>query len=249
MGIFVKNDEQIERMRAASKIVARTHEMLEPYVRPGVSTGELDKIAEEFIRSNGGEPSFLGYHGFPAATCISVNDEVIHGIPGLRRLKSGDIISIDIGVYLDKFHGDATRTHPVGDVSPEHRQLIAVTQQSFFEALTYARHGRHLHEMSAAVEAYVTQYGYSVVREYCGHGIGRQLHEDPQIPHYKMPSRGPRLEKGMVLAVEPMINMGKPDIRVLDDNWTVVTKDGKYSAHYENTFLITAGEPEILTVL
>lgn len=248
MGIFVKNEEQIERMRVACRLVAQTHELLKSHVQPGITTGELDKIAEEFIRSKGGEPSFLGYRGFPASTCISVNDEVIHGIPGLRRLKSGDIISIDIGVYIGKFHGDAARTYPVGEAAPAHMQLIEVTRQSFFEAIRYARHGRHLHEISGAVEAYVKPYGYSVVREYCGHGIGRQMHEDPQIPHYKMASRGPRLEKGMTLAVEPMINEGRPDIRVLNDNWTVVTKDGKYSAHYENTILITADEPDILTL-
>jgi len=249
MGIFVKNDEQAGRVRAASKIVARTHELLEQYIRPGVTTGELNQIAEEYIRSQGGQPSFLGYRGFPAATCVSVNEQVIHGIPGSRRLKSGDIVSVDIGVCLNKFHGDAARTHPVGDVAPEHRQLIDVTRQSFFEALQYARHGRHLHEISACVEAYVTSFGYSVVREWCGHGIGRSMHEDPQIPHYRMPSRGPRLEKGMTLCVEPMINLGKADIEMLNDNWTVVTKDGKYSAHYENTILITAsGEPELLTV-
>ena len=248
MGIFIKNDEQIEKIRAACKIVAQTHELLEKHVAPGVTTGELDKIAEEFIRSQGAQPSFLGYRGFPASICASINDEVIHGIPGLRRLKSGDIISIDIGVCLNKFHGDAARTHPVGEVAPEHQQLIDVTRQSFFDAMQYARHGRHLHEMSAAVEAYVTRFGYSVVREWCGHGIGLSMHEDPQIPHYKVPSRGPRLEKGMTLCLEPMINMGRPDTNILSDNWTVVTKDGKFSAHYENTVLITAGEPELLTV-
>jgi methionyl aminopeptidase len=249
MGIFIKNDEQISRVRAACRVLAQTHETLVPYLKPGVTTKELDKIAEEFIRSKGAEPSFLGYRDFPAAICISVNDEVIHGIPGPRRLKNGDIVSIDIGVYLNKFHGDAARTHPVGNVSPEHMQLIEVTKQSFFEAMRYARHGKHLHEMSAAVEEYVKRFGYSVVREWCGHGIGRQVHEDPQIPHYKMQNRGPRLEKGMTLCLEPMVNLGKPDIRIKDDEWTVVTKDGKYSAHYENTILITAsGEPELMTL-
>lgn len=248
MGIFVKNDSQIEKMRAAGRIVAKTHELLAAYIRPGITTGELDKIAEEYIRSQNAEPSFLGYRDYPAATCMSVNNEVIHGIPGLRRLKSGDIISIDIGVYLNKFHADAARTHPVGDVTSQHLQLIEVTKQSFFEAARYARNGNHLNDVSGAVEAYVIPFGYAVVREWCGHGIGSRIHEEPQIPNYRSSKRGPKLTRGMTLAVEPMVNVGKPDIRVLDDNFTVVTADGKYSAHYENTVLVTDAEPEILTL-
>jgi len=248
MGIFIKNNEQIAFMRAASKICAQTHELLENYIRPGITTGELNAIAEEFIRSKGATPSFLGYRGFPAATCISVNEHVIHGVPGLRRLKDGDIISNDIGVYYKRFHGDAARTHPIGEISEKHQRLIKVTSQSFFEAMQYAKKGRHLHEMSAAIDDYVSRNGFSIVQEWCGHGIGRQLHEDPQIPHTAQRNRGPRLVPGMTLAIEPMINAGVHDIKTLDDTWTVVTKDGEYSAHYENTVLITDGEPEILTL-
>lgn len=252
MGIFVKNAEQIQQMRIASKIVSDTHSLLERNIRPGISTKELNIIAEEYIRGCGAEPSFLGYKmtgdGFPAAICVSINEQVIHGIPGLRRLKNGDIVSIDIGAYIGKFHGDAARTYTVGTVSPENNMLVEVTKQSFFEAMKFASHGKHLHEMSFAVEDYVQRYGFSVVREFCGHGVGRKMHEDPQIPHYKQQSRGPRLQKGMTLAIEPMVTMGKPDIRILNDNWTVVTKDGKYAAHYENTVLITDGEPDILTL-
>jgi len=240
-------------MRVASKIVAETHQLMEKNIRPGIATKELNAIAEEYIRSQGAVPSFLGYkmtgEGFPAAICVSINEEVIHGIPSLRRLKNGDIVSIDIGAYIDKFHGDAARTYPVGNVLPDRQLLIDVTKQSFFEAMTYVRHGRHLHELSAAVENYVQRYGFTVVREFCGHGIGRKMHEDPQIPFYKQQSRGPRLQKGMVLAIEPMVTAGKADIRILDDNWTVVTKDGKCAAHYENTILVTDGEPDILTMV
>ena len=252
MGIFLKNDDQIQKMRVANKIVADTHRLLEQHIRPGVSTKELNTIAENYIRSCGAEPSFLGYkmtgEGFPAAICVSVNEEVIHGIPGLRRLKSGDIVSIDIGAYIGKFHGDAARTYPVGTINSERQRLIDVTMQSFFEAINYARHGRHLHEMSAAVENYVESFGFSVIREFCGHGIGRKMHEDPQIPFTRQQSRGPRLQRGMTLAIEPMVAIGKPDIRILDDNWTVVTKDKKSAAHYENTIVVTDGEPEILTL-
>jgi len=239
-------------MRVASKIVAETHNLLEKQIKPGITTKELNILAEDYIRSKGAIPSFLGYKmtgdGFPAAICVSINEEVIHGIPGLRRLKNGDIVSIDIGAYIDRFHGDAARTYMVGNVLPERKVLVEATERSFFEAMAYCRHGRHLHEMSAVVEDYVQQYGFSVVREFCGHGVGRKLHEDPQIPHYRQQNRGPRLQKGMSLAIEPMVAMGKADIRILNDNWTVVTKDGKCCAHYENTVIVTDGEPEILTM-
>jgi len=248
MGIFIKNDSQIALMRTASQICAKTHELLASYLKPGLTTAELDKIAEEYIRGQGATPTFLGYRGFPAAICTSVNEQVIHGIPGLTRLKSGDIISIDIGVCYRRFHGDAARTHAVGVIDQEHQRLIDVTRESFFEGMRYAKQGHHLHEISAVIDDYVTSRGFSVVREWCGHGIGRQLHEDPQIPHYKQENRGPRLSRGMTLAIEPMINMGSHDLSMLDDTWTVVTQDGKYSAHYENTILITTGEPEILTL-
>ena len=248
MGIFIKNDSQIALMRIASQICARTHELLASYIKPGVSTGELNKIAEEYIRGQGAKPTFLGYRGFPKAICTSVNEHVIHGVPGLTRLKSGDIISIDIGVSYKRFHGDAARTHPVGKISDEHQRLIDVTRDSFFTSMDYARQGCHLHEISAAIGDFVAANGFSVVQEWCGHGIGRQLHEDPSIPHYRQEKRGPRLVKGMTLAIEPMVNVGSHELSMLDDTWTVVTQDGKYSAHYENTILITPGEPEILTL-
>ena len=252
MGIFIKNDGQIQKMRVASKIVAETHSLLERNIKPGISTGDLNNIAEEYIRGCGAEPSFLGYkmtgEDFPAAICVSINEEVIHGIPGLRRLRNGDIVSIDIGAHIDKFHGDAARTYSVGTIVPEKQMLLDVTKQSFFEAMNCCRHGRHLHEISNIVEDYVKRYGFSVVKEFCGHGVGRKMHEDPQIPHYKQQSRGPRMQKGMTLAIEPMVVQGRADIRILDDSWTVVTKDGKCAAHYENTIVITDGEPDILTL-
>jgi len=248
MSIEIKNKGQIEYMRRAGCVVAKTHELLESAIRPGVTTGELDKIADEFIRSQGGIPSFKNYRGYPAAICASVNEEVIHGIPGLRKLRDGDIISIDIGAYINGYHGDAARTHGVGSISTELKSLIDVTKQSFFEGMCFARPGHHLHEISSSIQKYVESYGFSVVRDYVGHGIGKKLHEEPAIPNYKPPSRGPRLAKGMALAVEPMVNMGTYEIVNLEDHWTVVTKDGKYSAHYENTIIITDGEPELLTI-
>ena len=252
MGIFVKNQDQIEKMRVANRIVARTHELVKEHIKPGVITKELDDIAHDYIVSQGAVPSFLGYkmtgEGYPASICVSINEEVIHGIPCKRRLKDGDIVSVDIGAYINKFHGDAARTHAVGNISKDRQTLIDVTKQSFFEAMTYARHGRHLHEISSAVEDYIKKYGFSVIREFCGHGIGRKMHEEPQIPFYRQQSRGPRLQKGMTLAIEPMIASGKAAIRILDDSWTVVTKDRKSAAHYENTIVVTDGEPDILTL-
>jgi len=248
MGIFIKNDTQIALMRTASQICARTHELLAKHIKPGQTTGELCKIAEEYIRSQGASPTFLGYRGFPYAICTSVNEQVIHGVPGLTRLKSGDIISIDIGVTYKRFHGDAARTHAVGTVSDKHKRLIETAQGSFFEGIRCARCGTHLHEISAAIDDYVKSNGFEVVQEWCGHGIGRQLHEDPQIPHYKQDNRGPRLKQGMTLAIEPMVNAGTYELSMLKDTWTVVTRDGEYSAHYENTVLITDDEPEILTL-
>jgi len=253
MGIFVKNQEQIEKMRVANQIVARTHKLLEEHIKPGVMTKELDYIAHDYIVSQGAVPSFLGYkmtgEGYPASICVSINEEVIHGIPCKRRLKNGDIVSVDIGANINRFHGDAARTYAVGLINEAKQTLIDVTKQSFFEAMTYARHGRHLHEISSAVEDYIKKYGFSVIREFCGHGIGRKMHEEPQIPLYRQQSRGPRLQKGMTLAIEPMIATGKAAIRILDDSWTVVTKDGKSAAHYENTIAVTDGEPDILTLL
>jgi len=248
MGIFVKNDDQIAIMRKASRICAGAHEALARHIRPGISTGELNKIAHEYILGQGGTPSFLGYKGFPAAACISINNEVIHGIPGIRKLKNGDIVSVDIGVCYKRFHGDAARTHAVGTVSDRHRQLIEATEQSFFEGIKHARAGSRLHDISAAIEDYIDSQGFSLVEEWCGHGIGRQLHEDPQIPNTRQKKRGPRLTRGMTLAIEPMVNAGTSATTTTHDTWTVVTSDGEYSAHYENTVLITDGEPDILTL-
>jgi methionyl aminopeptidase len=248
MGIFIKNDEQILIMRQASRICKNTHELLAAHIRPGITTGELNEIAVEYIRSQGAAPSFLGYRGFPAAICTSVNEHVIHGVPGLRKLKNGDIVSIDIGVCLKRFHGDAARTHAVGTVSDKHKRLMEVTRQSFFEAMKYAYVGVHLHEIGAAIEDYVTSNGFSIVLDWCGHGIGHQVHEDPSVPHTAQKTRGPRLVKGMTLAIEPMVNAGTHELNIHNDTWTVVTKDGKYSAHYEDTVLITDGQPDILTL-
>ncbi|MCL2500619.1 MAG: type I methionyl aminopeptidase [Defluviitaleaceae bacterium] len=248
MAIFIKNDEQIALMRQAGRICRDTHNLLATHIKPGVTTKELNDIAVEYIHTQGATPSFLGYRGFPAAICTSVNEQVIHGVPGLRKLKNGDIVSIDIGVCFKRFHGDAARTHPVGTVGDKHNRLIEVTTKSFFEAMKYAKHGIHLHEMSTAIDEYVTRNGFSVVSDWCGHGIGRQVHEDPSIPHTKQKNRGPRMAAGMTLAVEPMINVGTHELNMHDDTWTVITKDGKFSAHYENTVLITDGEPDILTL-
>jgi methionyl aminopeptidase len=247
MGIFIKNDEQIAIMRQAGRICRDTHELLATHIRPGVTTGELNEIAVEYIHSQGATPSFLGYRGFPAAICTSVNEQVIHGVPGLRKLKNGDIVSIDIGVCLKRFHGDAARTHAVGSVSDKHKKLLEVTKQSFFEAMKYARQGCHLHEIGTAIEEYVTDNGFFVVKDWCGHGIGRIVHEEPSIPHTAQKTRGPRLTPGMTLAIEPMINVGTQELDTHQDTWTVVTRDGKFSAHYEDTVLITSGEPDILT--
>jgi methionyl aminopeptidase len=249
MGIFIKNDEQISLMRTAGKITAGTHELLARHIRPGVTTGELNSIAEEYIRSCGATPAFLGYRGFPAAICVSVNDEVIHGVPGPRKLRAGDIVSIDIGVMYKRFYGDAARTHPVGKVSPLHQKLIDVTRESYFAGVEHATAGARLHDISAAIGDHIAGNGFHVVTEWCGHGIGRQLHEDPQIPHHRQEKRGPRLSPGMTLAIEPMVNVSTAELTMLDDTWTVLTRDGCYSAHYENTLLITDGKgPEILTL-
>lgn len=249
MAITIKTQEQIEKMRKAGKILADLDKILAKEVKPGVSTKHLDKIAEDYIRSCGALPSFKGYGGFPGSICASVNEEVIHGIPGSRILKEGDIISIDMGSYIDGFHGDCARTYPVGKISPEAQKLIDVTKQSFFEGIKFAKAGCHLNEIGAAIQKYVEDNGFSVVRDYVGHGIGKNLHEDPAVYNYKTTGRGPKLAKGMVLAIEPMVNMGTYKINVLDDDWTVVTKDGLWAAHYENTVLITDGEPELLTLL
>ncbi|MBQ7138999.1 MAG: type I methionyl aminopeptidase [Clostridia bacterium] len=245
--ITLKSSQEIELMRRAGKITAAARALARDMVKPGVTTQQIDEAVYKFIVSQGATPSFLNYGGFPASACISVNDEVIHGIPGKRVLREGDIVSVDVGAYIGGFHGDCAGTYPCGQVSDEAMRLIRVTQQSFFEGLKYAKEGYRVSDIGAAVQAYVEAEGFSVVREFVGHGIGRKLHESPEVPNYGKPGHGPRLLRGMTLALEPMVNMGGAAIRQLSDGWTVKTVDGKYAAHYENTLLITAGEPEILT--
>ncbi|MBU5473290.1 MAG: type I methionyl aminopeptidase [Clostridiales bacterium] len=249
MSVSIKSAREIELMRAAGKILAKVHENLGKELKPGMSTWEIDKLGEEMIRSFGCIPSFKNYNGYPAAICVSVNNEVVHGIPTKKHLiHEGDIVSLDAGVIYKGYHSDAARTHGVGEISKEAALLIERTRQSFFEGIKYAKDGNHLHEISNAIGAYAESFGYGVVRELVGHGIGTHLHEDPQIPNFAQKSRGVRLKSGMTLAVEPMINAGRPDVEWLSDDWTVVTEDGSLSAHYENTILITDGEPEILTL-
>ena len=247
--IAVKSDRELEVMRKACQITAAARKLAGDMIRPGISTGEIDKAVHDFILSQGAKPSFLGYSGYPGSVCISVNEQVIHGIPDRKhKLKEGDIVSIDVGAYFHGFHGDCAATFPCGKISEEAQQLIDVTRQSFFEGIRYARQGARVSDISHAVQSYAESFGYGVVRQYVGHGVGEKLHEEPEVPNYGAPGRGPRLIRGMTLAIEPMINLGTPDVRVLRDGWTVVTADGKLSAHYENTVLITDGEPEILTV-
>jgi len=227
--------------------------MVGKMVAPGVTTGELDRAAEEFIRSHGGTPSFLNFLGpnnlrFPKSSCISINEQVIHGIPGIRKLKNGDIVSVDIGAIVNGYHGDAARTFVCGTVSEKALRLVKTTEECFFEGIRYAKSGLHLHQICRAIQEYAVSNGYSVVTEYIGHGIGQTMHEDPPVPNYKQAGRGIKLQRGVTLAVEPMVNAGTGDVTVLDDKWTVVTKDGELSAHYENTIAITDGGPEILTL-
>ena len=246
--IVLKSSREIDLMRKAGKITAAARALAGSMVAPGVTTREIDREVRRFIRSHGAEPSFLGYNGFPASVCISVNDEVIHGIPGKRVLREGDIVSVDVGAFKDGFHGDCAGTYPCGRISEEAERLIEVTRQSFFEGLKYAREGRRLPELCGAIQRYAEGAGCSVVREYEGHGIGRKMHEEPGVPNYVEPRMGrPRLLRGMTIAVEPMVNAGGAGIVVMPDGWTVKTADGKWAAHYENTILITDGEPEILT--
>ena len=246
--IVIKSPREIELMRVAGKITAAARSLGRELVTPGVTTQEIDKELFKFIKSSGAEPSFLGYGGFPGSACISVNDEVIHGIPGKRLIKEGDIVSIDVGAYIGGYHGDCCGTFVAGNTSEEAKRLIEVTKQSFFVGLKYARQGYRVSDISHAIQEYVESFGYSLVREYVGHGIGRNLHEAPEVPNFGEPGHGPRLVKGMTIAIEPMVNMGAAAVRVLNNDWTVVTVDGSLSAHYENTVLITDGEPEILTM-
>ena len=246
--IAIKNERELQVMRKACKITAAARALAGEMVRPGVSTEQIDKAVHDYIVSQGAKPSFLGYHGYPASACISVNDTVIHGIPGGYVLKEGDIVSIDVGAYYQGFHGDCAATFPCGAISTQAQKLIEVTKQSFFEGMRFATRGHRVSDISHAIQTYVESNGYSVVRSFVGHGVGAQLHEEPEVPNFGQPGRGPRLIPGMTLAVEPMVNTGVYDVKVLKDGWTTVTADGKLSAHYENTVLITDGEPEILTV-
>lgn len=250
MSVTIKSNREIALMREAGKILATVHEELEKAIKPGITTMQINKLGEEIIRSYGCIPSFLNYNGYPASICVSVNDEVVHGIPNKKRiLREGDIVSLDAGVIYKGYHSDAARTHAVGEISKEAQKLIDVTRESFFEGIQYAKAGNHLFDISKAIQNYVESNGFSVVRDLVGHGIGSALHEDPQIPNFKQRGRGPKLVPGMTLAIEPMVNMGAFDVWWLEDDWTVVTQDESLSAHYENTILITEGEPEILSMI
>jgi len=249
MSISIKSEKEIELMRESGRILANVLEELQLMVRPGISTLDIDKRCAEIIKSYDCIPSFLNYNGYPASVCISVNREVVHGIPNKNRiLQDGDIVSLDCGVLYHGFHSDAARTVAVGEITKEAKQLIEVTEQSFYEGIKFAKVGHHLHEISEAIQTYVEAHGYSIVRDLVGHGIGRNLHEEPQIPNFRQKRRGPKLEAGMTLAIEPMVNAGRYDVYWLEDDWTVVSADGSLSAHYENTILITDGEPELFTL-
>lgn len=247
MAVKIKSERQIEKMREVGKIVAITHEVLKAHIKPGITTKELDSIAETEILKYNAIPAFKGYGGFPATICASVNDQVVHGIPGPYTLKDGDIISIDIGALKDNFFGDSAKTYNVGIISEEAQRLIDVTRSSFYEGLKYCKVGYKLSDISNAIQQFVEKNGFSIVRDYVGHGIGTSLHEEPQIPNYGNPGKGLRLAKGMVLAIEPMVNEGLYNVKTLSDRWTVVTIDGKNSAHYEHTVAITDDEPILLT--
>jgi methionyl aminopeptidase len=245
--IICKTERELEIMREAGRIVALTHQELQKYIKPGITTKELDVIAENFIRSCNAIPSFKGYNGFRGSICVSVKEELVHGIPGDRVLREGDIISIDIGAKYNGYHGDSAWTYPVGEISDETQRLLDVTEESLYKGLKEAKPGDRLSNISHAIQTYVEECNFSVVREYVGHGVGQELHEDPQIPHYGPPNKGPRLKPGMVLAIEPMVNAGTRYVKTLADDWTVVTVDGKVCAHFEHTVAITETGYEILT--
>lgn len=245
--IITKTPREIEIMRKAGEIVALTHQELKKHIQPGITTKELDVIADRFIRGKDAIPSFKGYNGFRGSICASVNEELVHGIPGSRKLKNGDIISIDIGAKYNGYHGDSAWTYAVGEIDEETQKLLDVTEASLFKGLAEAKPGVRLSNISHAIQSYVEPEGFSIVREYVGHGLGQDLHEDPQIPHYGPPNKGPRLKPGMVLAIEPMVNAGERFVKTLADNWTVVTVDGKMCAHFEHTIAITEEGYEILT--
>lgn len=250
MAVTIKSEREIQLMRDAGKILAEVHNQLAEIIEPGITTMDIDRKGEELIRKAGCIPSFKGYEGYPASICVSINDEVVHGIPSKKhRLFEGDIVSLDAGVIYKDYQSDAARTHAVGKISEEAQRLIDVTKESFFRGIEFAKAGNHLYDISAAIQKYVEANGFSVVRDLVGHGIGKEMHEEPQIPNYKPIGRGIKLCPGMTLAIEPMVNAGKYDVWILEDDWTVVTRDGSNSAHYENTVLITDGEPEILSLI
>lgn len=250
MAVSIKSQREIELMREAGRILAMVHDELGKAIRPGMSTLEIDILGERLIRGYDCIPNFLHYNGYPASICVSVNEEVVHGIPNKKRiLKEGDIVSLDAGLIYKGYHSDAARTYAVGTVSPEVQKLMDETKNSFYEGIKMAKAGNHLYDISNAIDEYISQFGYGIVRDLVGHGIGTKLHEDPEIPNFKQDRRGIKLRPGMTLAIEPMINLGRADVEFLDDDWTVVAADGLPSAHYENTILITEGEPEILTLL
>lgn len=249
MSVTIKSEREIELMRESCRIIAKVHQDLGKELKAGMSTWEVDHKAEEMIRSYGCVPNFLNYNGFPGSVCVSINDEVVHGIPSQKRIiQDGDIVSLDMGCIYKGYHSDAARTHGIGEISEEARLLIERTRQSFFEGIRFAKAGNHLHQISNAIGAYCESFGYGVVQDLVGHGVGCALHEDPQIPNFAQKSRGIRIRKGMTFAIEPMVNIGRCDVEWMDDDWTVVTADHTLSAHYENTILITDGEPEILTL-
>lgn len=246
--IVLKSDREIKLMRQAGRLVALAHQVVQETLRPGVTTAEIDRRVEAFIRANNAIPSFKGYRGFPASTCISINEELVHGIPGPRRIEEGDIVSVDIGVIYRGYHGDSAWTYPVGEVSPEARRLLEVTQQALMAGIEQARPGKRLGDISHAIQQVVEAAGFSVIREYVGHGIGREMHEPPQVPNFGEPGKGVLLRPGMTLAIEPMVAMGDWHTRVLSDNWTVVSADGSLTAHFEHTVAITEDGPYILTL-
>ncbi|MDD2396923.1 MAG: type I methionyl aminopeptidase [Tissierellia bacterium] len=247
--IILKTRREIEIMKKAGRLVAQSHELVRKNIKPGVTTKELDRLVDDFLKSQNAIPTFKGYNGFPFSICASVNEEVVHGFPSDRELREGDIISVDIGATFEGYVGDSAKTFLVGEVDEEKKHLVEATKQCFYEGIKYAKASYRLSDISHAIQAYAESQGLSVVRDYVGHGVGKKMHESPQVPNFGKPNKGPRLQEGMVLAIEPMINAGVYNVKVLENNWTVVTVDGKPSAHYEHTVAITDGEPELLTVI
>ena len=247
--IIIKNNDEIALMKKAGRIVGETLLLLEKEVKPGITTADLDRVAEEFITKHGAKPSFKGLYGFPSSLCISVNEQVIHGFPSAYVLKEGDIVSIDCGAFYNGFHGDAARTFPVGNISIDAQKLIDITRESFFQGISFAKEGNKLTDISYGIQSYVEAAGFSVVRDFVGHGIGQKVHEEPNVPNFGKAGRGPKLLNGMVLAIEPMVNAGTHKVKTLKDGWTVVTADTSLSAHYENTVAILSDGPEILTLI